>query len=109
MPPFSLGDSASMKFLRIIAWSIRAFLFLALLLFAMKNADPVRVRFVFDLAWETPLSLLLLATLVIGAVLGLIASLPRVFAQRREIAQLKSTLTKQSSAQEPVPPADAAT
>ena len=95
-----------MKFLCILAWFLRAFLFFALLLFALKNSEAVRIRFLFDVSWETPLSFLLLITLVIGALLGLIAVIPRLFAQRREIANLKKQVVQRESMPAAMPPFD---
>lgn len=106
MPPFLRRGSTSMKFLRIFAWLLRALLFLALLLFALKNAEPVRIRFLFDVSWDPPLSFLLLITLAIGALLGLIAVIPGLFAQRREIASLKRQLAQQDSKVASLPPFD---
>jgi len=106
MPPFLRGKAALMKFLRVFAWFLRVFLFLMLFLFALKNTDLVRIRFLFDVFWETPLSFLLLITLVIGASLGLIAVTPRFFAQRREIANLKREIAKRDSLPVPASPPD---
>lgn len=97
-----------MKLLRIFTWMLRVFLFLVLLLFALKNTDSVRLRFLFDVVWETPLAFLLLVTLVVGAVLGLVAGIPRLFAQRREIARLRKELAVRDGRQAAVPPVDAA-
>ena len=99
MPPFLRGDSASMKFLRVLTWLLRAFLFLMLFLFALKNAEAVRIHFIFDVFWDAPLSFLLLITLIIGASLGMIAVVPRIFAQRREIASLKKQIAKREAMQ----------
>lgn len=97
-----------MKLLRILAWLTRVFLFLVLLLFALKNTDTVRLRFLFDVVWETPLAFLLLVTLIVGAALGLIAGIPRLFAQRREIARLRSEIEGRNTPKEAAPPLDAA-
>lgn len=95
-----------MKFLRILAWLLRAFLFFALLLFALKNSEVVRIRFLFDISWEAPLSFLLLITLVIGALLGLVAVIPGLFTQRREITYLKKQIAQRDSMPAPAPPYD---
>ncbi len=97
-----------MKLLRLFSWLLRGFLFLVLLLFALKNTETVRLRFLFDLVWETPIAFLLLVTLVIGAALGLIAGLPRLFAQRREIARLREELAIPDARPTVAPPVDAA-
>ncbi|MFM9969028.1 MAG: lipopolysaccharide assembly protein LapA domain-containing protein [Burkholderiales bacterium] len=81
-----------MKILRYLFWSLLALLFVLLLLFAVRNTTPVRLRFFFDQGWDVPLILLLLVFFVIGVCLGLLASLERIFRQRREINSLKKSL-----------------
>ena len=44
-----------------ITWAIRFALFVVLLAFAVRNTEPVTLRFYFDLAWQAPLVALLLA------------------------------------------------
>jgi len=75
--------------MRFVTWTVRLLIFLFLLAFAVKNTDPVTLRFYFELAWQAPLIVLLLAFFAAGAVLGLAASLATLFRQRREIAQLR--------------------
>jgi uncharacterized integral membrane protein len=75
--------------MRVLTWAIRIALFVVLLALAARNTDPVTLRFYFDLAWQAPLAALLLAFFAAGALLGLIAMLGTVFAQRREIARLQ--------------------
>lgn len=74
------------------AWVVRALLFLLILLFALKNAEPMTLRFYFGRSWDAPVALVLFIALAIGAALGLIAALQRIFAQRREILDLKREL-----------------
>ena len=75
--------------MRFLTWAILFVLFVLLLAFAAKNADPVTLRFYFDLALQAPLILLLFGFFATGAVLGLVAALGILFSQRREIARLK--------------------
>ena len=65
--------------------ALRWFLFLVFFLFALKNHELVTLRFYFDLEWKLPLVLLLFVFFLAGAVIGLLALLPRVMRQRREI------------------------
>jgi lipopolysaccharide assembly protein A len=76
----------------LLTWVVRGLLFLFILLFAMKNTDPVALKFYFGTSWQGPLALVLFLTLVVGAILGLLAGLERVFTQRREILELKEAL-----------------
>lgn len=100
-----------MKIIRLLSWLLRAGLFLLLLLFALKNADPVTLRFFFDRSWHVPLVLLLLGFLLLGAVLGLLACMARIFAERRQILalqrELRSVRARQAAAE--VMPVEVAT
>ncbi len=96
------------KLLSIFSWLLRAMLFLALFLFAIKNTETVTLRFWFDQTWQAPLVLLLLAFLAGGALLGVLACLARLFGQRREIARLKRELRLRAQERPVLPPVDAA-
>jgi len=63
--------------------------------FAVKNTEPVTLRFYFELAWQTPLIVLLLAFFAGGAIFGLAAALTTVFSQRRQNLELKRELEVQ--------------
>jgi uncharacterized integral membrane protein len=93
--------------LRILAWAGRILLFALLFLVAAKNTDPVTVRFLFDAAWQAPLALVVLAALALGAALGLLACLPALARQRREIVGLRRELAvteRPAPAPQPAPP-----
>jgi uncharacterized integral membrane protein len=75
--------------MRIVTWTVRLAAFLLLLAFAAKNADPVTLRFFFELTWELPLVALLVAFFAAGVLFGLAAVLGTVLRQRREIGRLK--------------------
>ena len=75
--------------MRVLAWTLRIILFLALFLFALKNTDTVSLRLYFDQVWQAPLILLLLVFFAAGATMGVLAALATVFRQRREIARLR--------------------
>jgi lipopolysaccharide assembly protein A len=94
-----------MKFLRYIAWLLRALLFIALLLFALKNTEPVTLRLYLEHTWQAPLILVILAFFAFGAALGVLACLTKMFAQRREILALKKGLQREPATEPPsVPP-----
>ena len=94
--------------MRYVTWTVRLVVFLFLLAFAVKNTNPVTLRFYFELAWQAPLIVLLLAFFAGGAVFGLAAALSTLFAQRRELLSLKRTVDEQrqtlQARAEPVPP-----
>jgi uncharacterized integral membrane protein len=95
--------------MRFLTWAIRLALFVLLLAFAAKNADPVALRFYFDLAWEPPLAALLLAFFVAGALVGVAAVLGTLLRQRRELGRLRREAGRRdaSGGQAPVPPSPA--
>jgi len=80
---------AVLRFASLIAWTA---VFVVVLLFAIKNAEPVTLRFYFDTAWQTPLVLLVLVSFAAGAVFGVIACLPALARQRREALGLRKEL-----------------
>ena len=61
--------------MRIVTWTIRLVVFVLLVAFAAKNADPVTLRFYFDLALQTPLVLVLFGFFAAGALFGMLALL----------------------------------
>ena len=87
--------------MRIVTWAIRLAVFLLLVAFAAKNAEPVTLRFYFGLALEAPLVLVLLAFFGAGALFGVLALLMPLARQQRRIAALRKQL---SSAEPPAPP-----
>ena len=57
--------------------------------FAYKNAQIVNVDYYFGLHWEGPLSLLLLSTLTLGALLGLLAGLGMYVRIQRQLVRTR--------------------
>lgn len=80
-------------------WMLKLALFLLVLIFAIRNTDPVTVRFVGG-EWQSPLIFVLLAVFCVGIALGLAAGLAHMFRQRREIATLERKL-RDAVAREP--------
>jgi uncharacterized integral membrane protein len=81
--------------MRVFVWILRLLLFVLLLGFAVKNTDPVLVRFYLDTRWEAPLVFVMLVVFVAGAAAGVAASLGYLFRQRRELLQLRKQLRSQ--------------
>jgi len=96
--------------MRLLTWTVRLALFLLLLAFAARNTAPATLKFYFDLAWEAPLIVLLLAFFAGGALFGLVAALGALLRQRREIGRLRREVRARAPAQElpavPPPPAE---
>jgi uncharacterized integral membrane protein len=87
-----------MAFVRLLTSLLWAAVFVVLLLFAIKNAEPVTLQFYFDRAWQAPLVFVVLASFAAGAVFGVIACVPSLVRQRREIAGLKKELSLRATA-----------
>lgn len=96
--------------MRYLIWSLRAVLFLLLLGFAMKNDQPVVLRYFFGYEWQTSLVVVLLCFFALGVVIGLLAMLGSMFRQRRELAavqrelKLKNKLAEIDSRRSPAQP-----
>ncbi len=94
--------------MQTFVWIIRFLLVVVLVWFAARNSDTVKLRgFLSDQSWEAPLVFVLLVVFVTGVVIGLLAWVPTVVRQRREIGRLRRasssravprSLTKISSA-----------
>ena len=68
-------------------------LFVAMLGFAVKNAELVSVRYYLGAEWRAPLAFMLLVFFGAGVGLGIIvAALSQILRQRREITALKREL-----------------
>ncbi|MBI1173978.1 MAG: DUF1049 domain-containing protein [Sideroxydans sp.] len=78
--------------MRYVTWLFRAFLFLILLGLAMKNDQPVTLRYFFGYEWQTSLVVIVLLFFVAGAIVGMLSVLGNLLRQHREIAALKREL-----------------
>ena len=95
--------------MRYVLWVLKLALFAFLLTVAVKNTDPVSIRYFLGQEWRAPLIFVLLVVFCFGAVLGLLGALGHIMRQRREIAGLKRELGGATvPAGEPAPPDAAA-
>lgn len=78
--------------MRYLVWVLKFALFVLALAFAVKNTDPVTVRYYFGGEWQAPLVFVLLVAFSVGLAAGLLAGLAQLFRQRRAIAALKAQL-----------------
>jgi putative membrane protein len=67
-------------------------LFVILLGFAVKNSDPIVVRYFLGFEWQAPLVFILLVFFAAGVGIGAVASLGIVVRQKRMILRLKRDL-----------------
>ncbi|MBI2308503.1 MAG: LapA family protein [Rhodocyclales bacterium] len=78
--------------MRTLVWVVRGFIFLFLFAFAIKNTDPVTLRFFLGTAWQAPLVIVVLAFFAVGAFFGAVSLLGTIFGLRRELAGLRREL-----------------
>jgi len=96
--------------MQALVWIIRLIVLLLILWFATKNVDPVTIHGLLDRTWQAPLVFVLLIAFVAGIVIGLLAWVPTVVRQRREIGRLKKTaarlaaINEAPASAEPQPP-----
>ncbi len=77
---------------RIIIFTILLLVALIGLSFALMNAEAVTLNYYFG-KLESPLSLILVIVLALGAVMGVLASMWVVIGQKRELAKLRKAAT----------------
>jgi lipopolysaccharide assembly protein A len=89
--------------MQAFVWIIRLCIVLILVWFAVKNSQDVTIKGLPGQVWEAPLVFILLSVFVAGVVIGLLAWVPTVVRQRRELGRLRKSVA-QPAAQLPVPP-----
>ena len=76
--------------MRYVIWALRLVIFLLVILFAVKNMEPVTVRFFGEASVaDMPLVVVMLASFFLGAVYMFLLTLPARFSRRRELSRLK--------------------
>ena len=75
---------------QIAAWLVKGLLFLLLLGLAIKNSDPMTLRYYLGLEWQAPMALVLFVFFAAGALLGVLAMLAPWVRQRSEIRRLRA-------------------
>ena len=71
--------------MRYLVWALRLLVFVAVLMFALKNTNPVEVRFYADyVVQDVPLIVVMLVVFVLGALFGLLLTVPAAMRRRRE-------------------------
>ena len=92
--------------MQALVWIVRFLIVVVLVWFAVKNAQVVTLHGLPEQTLQAPLVFVLLVAFVAGVVIGLLAWIPTVVRQRRELARLRRSLDKQAAlaALAPVPP-----
>lgn len=96
--------------MRYLVWILRLLIFLLVLVFALGNTAPVAVTFYSGLVLQDiPLIVVMLAAFVLGAVFGLLLTIPGAMRRRREAARLRRELDRlqETTPAAPVQPAPA--
>ena len=75
--------------MQTLVWILRFVIVVILVWFAVKNAQVVTIYGLPEQQWQAPLVFILLIVFVAGMVIGLLAWVPTVVRQRREIARLR--------------------
>jgi putative membrane protein len=78
--------------MRYLTWLLRAILFLLLLGFALKNDQPVVLKYFFGYEWQTSLVVALLCFFTLGVLVGLLAMLDALFRKHRELSGVRREL-----------------
>jgi uncharacterized integral membrane protein len=77
--------------MQTVVWIIRLCVVLVIVWFAVKNSQDVPIKGLPGQVWEAPLVFILLIVFVAGVLIGLLAWVPTVVRQRREIGRLRKT------------------
>lgn len=73
------------------------FVFILLLGFVMKNAQLVELHYYLGYVWRAPLSLMILATFSIGALVGMMTCISPLIRLRRKLLALQRELKTRNS------------
>ena len=93
--------------MQALVWIVRLLIVLVLVWFAVKNAQQVEIFGLPGQSWQAPLVFVLLVVFIAGVVIGLLAWVPTVIRQRREIGRLRRA-AQAAPGTVVVPPADPA-
>jgi putative membrane protein len=83
--------------MQALVWILRLFIVLVLVWFAVKNSQPIEIYGLPEQSWQAPLVFVLLVAFVAGVVIGLLAWIPTVVRQRRELARLRRNVEQQAA------------
>jgi uncharacterized integral membrane protein len=75
--------------MQALAWIVRIAILLVLVWFAVRNGQEVELRGLPEQSWKAPLIFVVVVAFVAGVVIGLLAWLPTIVRQRREVSRLR--------------------
>jgi len=100
-----LEPSSGACAMRYLVWALRLLVFIAVLMFALKNTDPVVVKFYADyVVQDVPLIVVMLAAFVLGTLFGLLLTVPAAMRRRREAMRLRREVERLQAAANGVQP-----
>ena len=91
--------------MQALVWLLRLFIVAILIWFALKNSQQVDVFGLPGQSWQAPLVFVLLLAFVAGVVIGLLAWIPTVVRQRRELTRMRRSAEQQAAVASLVTPA----
>jgi uncharacterized integral membrane protein len=89
--------------MQALAWIFRIAIVLVLVWFAVRNSQVVTLHGLPEQSWQAPLVFVVLIAFVGGVVIGLLAWLPTVVRQRRELGRLRKPALAPEVAPAPAP------
>ena len=75
--------------MQALVWIFRLVIVLLLVWFAVKNSQPVTLSGLPGYSWQASLLVVVLVAFIAGVLIGLLAWLPTVVRQRRELGRLR--------------------
>ena len=75
--------------MQALAWIVRIVVVVVLVWFATVNSQEVAIRGLPGQEWKAPLIFVMLVAFIGGLLIGLMAWLPTIVRQRRELARLR--------------------
>ena len=82
--------------MQALVWILRFLIVVVLVWFAVKNSQEIVLNGLPDQQLKAPLVFVLLVVFVAGVVIGLLAWIPTVVRQRREIGRLRRASAQQA-------------
>jgi uncharacterized integral membrane protein len=90
--------------MQALVWILRFLIVLVLIWFAVKNSQPIDIHGLPDQTWQAPLVFVLFVVFAGGVIIGLLAWIPTVVRQRRELARLKRAAEQHAQVAAMAPP-----
>jgi putative membrane protein len=89
--------------MQAVVWILRFVIVVILVWFAVKNAQVIELNGLPGQVWQAPLVFVLLIVFVAGMLIGLLAWVPTVVRQRREVARLRKAAASPAPAASDAP------